>query len=125
MTFGHVFVLLFSLFVAFNIYKTVAFLRRAQPHVGHVITLNDVGMEDAFYSATVQFDLGAEGSHKVDVDVGGNFFNSVKVGDEVEILFDPLKNEGSLYTTRHVFCNSIICLFIWVLLIFVFVMKSS
>ena len=122
MTFLHVFVLLFFLFVAFDIYKTVAFLRRAHPHVGHVLALNDIGMYDPFYSYTVEFNRGVEDPHEVDVDIGCHLFNHYEVGAEVEILYDPLKNKGRLNTFWHVSRNSIIYFFFLPVLIFLIVM---
>ena len=94
-----------ALWLAFDVHRTRAFLKRARRHVGCVVGVRDTGMEDPSYSATVQFER-AEGPQEVDV---GPFFHwPPQVGDRVEILYDSLTNAGRLDTLWHIWRNSIV-----------------
>jgi hypothetical protein len=126
MTVLYVIMFLIILYVAYDVYKTIAFLRRAYFHVGHVLEIHDKGGGyEPYYSYTVEINRGVDDPHKVEVDVGYHSpSNLKKVGDEVEIIYDPLKNKGCLDTPWQVFGKSLIGLFVLALL-FVIAMKSS
>ena len=100
MTLLVVFAPLLVLCIAFEICRTLAFLRRAHRHDGRVVRLGYEPYMDSFLYATVQFNRGTEGSHEVDVVVSE--ISPVKVGDRVTILYDSLQNEGRLDTSWRV-----------------------